>query len=258
MPRLIVAGISSQLAKKHKNYDPGLPRMWQFLVFKSDYDKPVLQTCWPRVIECANESSHGGAHILAFHHRREERRRFEDEVFAKHRLLWVDIRQMHSYGKPDFAGILLKLVEFEEQWRKSLRPTKDSPLMLPQAVFKARGEEAQIWARAQAVRRDNDTINDVGSLIRKFRQRYYTRRGLWRRWIDEEGKVFTNDKSLHASVPADRRWKFTFEPEVGFHFDVAGPGGREFSLLDASGALSRPARYFNVDFHGYLRPKDRS
>lgn len=212
-------------------------------------DKPILRLCWSNVLRIADESSHDGAHIVAVHNVASQRPLFETDVFARHRLLWIDQEEMFKcYGTAAFTTILEEKIDFEERWRAELRPTIDKPLMLPHSVFKAKGRPSAIWERAQNVRIGFDDMDDINSLIQHFRKRYHTKEGYW---VDEEGRRFK--RGYHAPrVPPVRRWKFTVQVPLGFHFDVSREGNQEFSLCDASGVV-RTYRHANVDCHGHVR-----
>ncbi len=61
-----------------------------------------------------------GVHILAFHWQEDERSTFVPDIYARHRLVWLDRSALASYGRKEFMDYLNKVVSFEESWRREL------------------------------------------------------------------------------------------------------------------------------------------
>ena len=213
--------------------------------------KSDLNTCWSDVLWHADEPSHGGAHIFAFHGTESQRGEFEASVYGRHRLVWLDQSDLLVYGTKRFSTKIKSLIDFEQMWRGSVRP-KDvrSPLILPECSFETTGAVSDTWKRAHRVRIGHDEIPSVASLIGLFRERHYSK-GCW---IDVHARRFDPGASRHGvHVPRERRWKFALEVPEGFHFDVQAERGQPFTIRDAQGAIRKYLAYTNVDCHGYVR-----
>ncbi|MGB2694435.1 MAG: hypothetical protein WBD55_04510 [Dehalococcoidia bacterium] len=185
----------------------------------------------------ADEAGHDGAHIVAVHTPESGRKDFENAVFARHRLVWLDTRDMFNlYGTPEFTDQLLApIVEFEKEWRASIRPSLACPLMLPGSTFKAVGKPAEIWRRAQHVRISFDSLDNVKGFVKLFRERYYKGDGVW---VDEGGTEYTRDKSGHRiHTPAERRWKYTVDVSEGVHFDMIDRHTNKHENIDCHGHI---------------------
>jgi hypothetical protein len=250
MVRLIIAGVSQGLVTRHKGYRLPIDG-WEVLFCHSRSFKSDLKTCWKEVLKLADESSHDGAHIIAFHSLAEERPEFEDTVYGRHRLVWPDQSRLADYGTTAFLDLVSSLVQFEEQWRAHVRPRNTtSPVILPESSFEAAHQLCDVWRRAHRVRLGHDRLMVVGDLMRRFRGEHYSK-GCW---VDTRARRFDPRGARHGlHCPAERRWKFTFEVPLGFHFDVTTGGGGAFSLRDAEGTVCTYTAYANVDCHGYVR-----
>lgn len=249
MPLVVLAGVSQAVVTRHKRYEISTPG-WTLVRCDSRTTKSDLRTCWKDVVRYTEDSGAEGAHILAFHHRDDERDLFEDDIYSRHRLVWVDRMSLGFYGSNAFDQFIQRTLQFESVWRAGIRPTIDSPLMLPETCFHAHSIVKEVWVRAHRLGIDNDDINAVNLLIKRFRQDHHDR-GCW---IDGRSHRFTPAEAKHGlHVDASRRHKFTYEIPKGFHFDVRASNGREFTIRDHTGASWQFRRYTNVDSHGHMR-----
>lgn len=251
MPRLIVAGISQGVVQRHKGvYRPELDG-WEVIFCHSMKFKSDLGSCWGEVLTLANQSPSSGTHIFAFNYIEDERPKFKRDIYARHRLIWLDQSSLAFYGTDRFTDTLRERTRFEEEWRATLRPEDvRSALMLPETTFEANSNLDALWKRAQNVRRGRDDILQVGKLMEHFRT-YHYRRGLW---IDRRQRRFDPGGPRHAvHVPTEQNWKYTFRVPAGFHFDVSREDPPDFSLTDCKGTVHTFRRYTNVDCHGYVR-----
>ncbi len=224
---------------------------WNVHLCPSRTPKSDLFSCWNDVLSLANESSHGGAHILAFHNVWGDHEFFDAKVYGRHRLVWLDSSDLATYGTEAFAARIQTLAKFEETWRDSIRP-KDprSPLLLPEPCFEPKPDLCGVWRQAHKLRRDRGRIAEVVALIERFREDHYSK-GCW---VDDGGRVFDPGATRHAiHVPPGRRWKFAFEIPPGFHFDVRMRKGGDLSICDSEGVRYRFTTYTNVDCHGHIR-----
>ena len=251
MARLIVAGISQGVVQRHKGaYQPELDG-WEVILCHSMKFKSDLRSCWSDVLTLANQAPIGGTHIFAFHYQESARPDFERDVYARHRLIWLQQSSLADYGTERFTNTLREVARFEEEWRASLRPEDvRAALILPEKTFEARPNVDALWKRAQKVRRGSDDVLRVSKLMERFRTEHYLK-GCW---IDLRGRRFDPGGARHAlHVPTERHWKYTFRVPDGFHFDVSREGSDSFSLRDCEGTVYDFRRHTNVDCHGYVR-----
>lgn len=250
MTRLILAGISQGVVQRHKGYRPELDG-WDLVLCHSRKAKSDLWSCWGEVLTLARESPDSGAHIFAFHNVASERREFERDIYARHRLIWLDQSSLAFYGTDRFTDTLQELARFEEEWRARLRPEDvRSALMLPEITFETVSNLDALWKRAQKVRRGRDDILKVRKLMEHFRTDHY-RKGLWN---DRRQRRFDPGGPRHGvHIPTEQNWKYTFRVPAGFHFDVSREDSADFSLTDCKGTVHTFRCYTNVDCHGYVR-----
>ena len=127
MPHLILAGIPQQLAKRP--YELAIAGWTVAKIPTRGAGPPSLDSCWKRVLSLANNSAEG-CHVVAYHRKREERKRFFREIRNLHRLVWIGSELLDLYGTDDFTSGIRLLAEFELKWRQALRPGgPDSPLL---------------------------------------------------------------------------------------------------------------------------------
>lgn len=116
-----------------------------------------------------------------------------------------------------------------------------------------------IWGACKACKAPN-AVDDAAKLIDKFcRQHKRTITGEGRyasrtEWVDDANLKFDHRGERHGPAPFPRGWKYSFEGEEGFHYDVEHFSKRPFNI---TGALAKRAitagDYVNIDCHGYFR-----
>ena len=254
MPRLIIAGLGKGIIERVKAFEPDI-KPWDVRFIPSEVPKSDLNSCWPAVLIAANELQHEGAHILAFHNNIDQREQFEREIVAQHRLVWVDKDVATGWGSAESDKRLHELAAFELEWRALIRPRGvSSPLMLPESAFKAKRAVSPMWAKAQRVQIDRDTLETVAILVNRFRQshRQADQKNAWK---DTGGRLFAGPRPehWHGDYPSNRRRKFTFLIPQGFHYDVTKARGGTFAITDQAGRRQPAGQHINVDCHGHLR-----
>ena len=251
MPLLIVAGVSQPLVIRNKAFRVQVPG-WDVHLIHSRSNKSDLWTCWEDVLHDADTAHETGVHIFAFHYVEDERRDFDQIIYARHRLTWLDRETLQLYGQPAFTNTLKDLVCFEEDWRGKVRPQDyNSPLILPEHTFTPAVEYQDIWSRTQRVRVGRDDLDGLAGLIKRFKNHHYSS-GVWH---DTRGLLFDSGGARHGlHIDPGKRWKFTYMVPSAFHYDVKHSRAEQsFRILDYVGVEYRFDVYTNVDCHGYIR-----
>ena len=250
MPHSIIAGIPLPLIRQSKKFLPTVPG-WSIQVVPAA-KRADLSTCWNQVLAHANGSSDDGTHILAYHKPEKERPYYESTVYSRHRLIWLDHATLGLYGTSYFTTAINKILQFEAEWRETLRPRGvSSPLMLPESSFDPMRHVRDLWQRSHQVRIGRDKLESVHRLTDSFRAAH--RRPMC--WVDVKERIFDYTGERHAlHVDSARLWKFTFRVPDGFHFDVTCTGSaRSLLLRDYNGATRSFRTHANIDCHGYFR-----
>ena len=224
---------------------------WSVHVIPShDQKKSNLDRIWKRVIDWADESDSDGIHLFLSHHRESEYPAFEDKISQSYRIVWIPSEVSKIYGTDLFAEWIYFELEFEERWRATIRPTVESPLLLPETGFLARDSVRSMWCRVRGVRPHKDDLIAVHNVITRFRTQHRTSNG----WLDGRRLVFSRGPS-HGGyhLPKWRRTKFTFNLPDGFHFDVRHNTGSTFRISNESGKFLTFDEYTNIDAHGHVR-----
>lgn len=214
---------------------------------KCDFDrisKRVLAS-----LDKAETSTHDGVHLFVVHDG--PRGQLKRDLRSKcYRVVWLPPAAARRYGQPEFDKELGDLLAFENSWRTSVRPSVDSPLLLPEGKFAAEDSTKDMWGRVYGVRPGKDDLGAVAQTVSRFRRRHRHHRG----WRDTADLVFVSQE-LHGihGLPTWRRRKFTFAAPEGFHFNVAHERGRQFEFASADGARASYSSHTNVDPFGYVR-----
>jgi hypothetical protein len=201
------------------------------------------------------------AHVIGFSAQR-SRQDISDRIKSFFRFRWFDhslLRYLGSSDPSEFVRGITSVLEEESEWAKCVKP-KDtsSPLLLPESSFVPERAQLNLWRHAYAY---GDAGNIIGAekAIKSFEKSHNRKvnSGSFRsyKWIDRKDRVFDQDGPRHGVAPFPRGWKYSYQIEEGFHFDVTHLEGHEFVLIDANGRenLVKRASYLNLDPHGYVR-----
>ncbi len=225
---------------------------WSIQIIPSnDTKKPDLNGIWKRAMQCAGDSGADGVHMLLAHYRDDERPCFKQKAGHSYRVIWISSGMSRKYGTDTFDEEIKNLLDFEDVWRKVIRPTLNSPLLLPETAFSAQHSVTDMWRRSRNVSREKDDVQHVKDVAQRFRKHHSKRK---HRWQDTEGLTFsrrTDHGGMH--LPSCRRKKLTFNLPDGFHFDVRHDKGRPFFVNDERRGRHKFVKYTNIDPHGYLR-----
>ena len=226
---------------------------WNVRTFAGqEYDRCDFARIAKRVLDVADgeeTSGHDGVHLLIAHEG--DRSRFHRDLRDRcYRVVWLPPYLAKQYGRRSFDDLLHGVLQFERSWRKSVRPTIDSPLLLPENQFSAEPSTKDMWSRAFRVCRERDEIQAVKQTIARFRVRHHYQRS----WRDVNELLFRRGEPSHGGrgLPSWRWRKFTFQLPAGHHFDVRHARDRPFEMAGADGT-SRHRVYANVDAYGYVR-----
>ena len=198
----------------------------------------------------AETSSHDGVHLIVAHEGHRDQFK-EDLRFRCYRVAWLPPASAKQYGDPAFEDALCNLLAFEASWRTTLRPTINSPLLLPEGQFAAEDSTKDMWERVFGVGQTKDDLGAVEETIARFRRHHRHKQG----WRDTKALVFDRHGPPHGThgLPTWRRRKFTFALPAGFHFDVTHERGRRFELTPAEGTRESYHSHANIDAYGYAR-----
>ena len=198
----------------------------------------------------AETSSHDGVHLIVAHEGHRDQLK-EGLRLRCYRVAWLPEAVARQYGQPAFEKELCDLLAFEMSWRTTLRPSVDSPLLLPEEQFAAEGSTKDMWKRVFGVGQRKDGLGAVAKTVDRFRRRHRHKHG----WRDTKALVFDRHGPPHGThgLPTWRRRKFTFALPDGFHFDVTHEKERQFELTAADGMSQRYHSHANVDAYGYTR-----
>lgn len=246
-PLAVIAGIA--LSAYRRARDPVDRSGWTIHVIPSQSEhRHDLKGIWKKVMYHIDRAPHDGVHLFLAHGRESERPAFKELNERSYRAVWLPAETCRQYGQPAFRDALNRLMNFEEQWRGRIRPSVNSPLLLPEGAFAAARHVSEIWQRARLVHEKRDNMAHVANAVSRFRQEH------WRgsRWIDEQQLAFRRGSPHASHIPCWRKRKLTFDIPVGLHFDVWHERGRRFRLKGRAGWRDF-VEYTNVDPHGFIR-----
>lgn len=252
VPLAVIAGIPLGIYQRNPRNAALERNGWEVRIIPGhDRRRADLTGVWTRVVKAAGEAPDAGAHLLLAHDREDERPRFGKLLARKScRAVWLPRGLSRQYGAPDFQNAFDDFLNFEESWRSTVRPSIDSPLLLPETAFCAEPSVRDVWSRTRNVNRNRDRLDAVEKTIARFRDRH-RRRGCWR---DTRDLIFRRGAPHGGrSLPGWQCRKLTFSLPSGFHFDVKHRESQSFSISDRGGKMRRFTEYTNVDPHGFLR-----
>lgn len=246
-PLAVIAGVSLGAYRRARN--PIDRRGWTVLVIPSEReDKHDLRGIWKKVMGRIDQARCDGAHLFLLHGKDSERRTFKELRERSYRAVWLPADVCRQYGKSAFERALNDLLCFEEQWRDSIRPNLNSPLLLPEGVFRAARQASEAWKRARTVHAGRDDLRDVANVVARFREAHRRQS----HWIDERRLTYRHGTHHAIHVSDWRKRKLTFDIPAGFHFDVQHERSRPFTLRARDGSHDFD-QYTNVDPHGFVR-----
>ena len=254
LPLALVAGIPLGVYQRRQRQQQPSYDGWDLQTIPSQSHRkcdfgPISKRVFDRLDEAETSSDYDGVHLVAAHDG--PRDQFKPELRSKcYRVAWLSPAVARRYGQPEFEDELGDLLAFECSWRAYVRPSVDSPLLLPEGQFAAEGSTKDMWGRVYRVGRGKDDLAAVAETVSRFRRRHHHRHG----WRDTRELVFSR-QAPHGThgLPPWRRRKFTFALPDGFHFDVAHEQGAPFELTSAECASKSYRSHANIDAYGYAR-----
>lgn len=250
IPIAVIAGIPRG-AHQRARAKPVRPR-WNIRVIPSNQDRRAdLRGVWTNVMNVVDQAGSDGVHLILSHYLDDERPKFYELKSRSYRAVWLSRRLSSKYGHPDFNTAINEILAFEECWRDRIRPSINSPLLLPNNVFSASESVSNVWDRARRVHRGRDGLQAVENAIDRFRAIHWKDRG----WRDIKALVFARSPIPHGSHGIDlwQSKKLTFQLPTGTHFDVKHLRGGSFRVVDQHGNLHTFNQYTNIDPHGFVR-----
>lgn len=201
-----------------------------------------------------------GAHILAFSMQKsEDQRRLKEYLAPFFRFRWMSgslLRLVHG-DLNSFFTELGQVLDEEETWARSIKPTQSSsPLLLPECSFKVERGFRSPWELGS----DYGGIERIHSafegLLRFEIGHQLARPGHARCWVDRKRRIFDHSGPRHGIPDSlERQWRFSYQLEEGFHYDVTSQTEREFDLEDETGRLHHvpKGKHINQTPHGSVR-----
>lgn len=248
MATLILAGVPRGVFLRNKSFQVAVPG-WKVVWVKSKSDRVDVTNSWADVVAAADETE-DGAHILAFHSNQDSRAQFEDDIYARHRLIWLDKALLREYGSQSFNEALIHIAGFERDWREHIRPAHHGdPMILPESAFRPFGGFDDTWIRVQRVRDGWDDLTKLRTRLDRFTARHRILDG----WFDSRDLIFDGRGTRHGIAQKFWRWKYTFLVDQQFHFDVRHKHNSRFEVYDKKGKVHRINGYTNIDCHGHIR-----
>lgn len=172
---------------------------------KCDF-RHIAQRVFDHLDKAETSSSQHGVHLIVAHEGHHDQ--FKGDLRSRcYRVAWLPSAVARQYGQPAFDHVLGQLLAFESSWRRRLRPSVDSPLLLPEGQFAAEGSTKDMWGRVFGVSRSYDDLDAVAKAVERFRLRHNHQLG----WRDTKSLVFSR-QAPHGThgLPTWRRRKFTF------------------------------------------------
>jgi hypothetical protein len=219
----------------------------------------VTHELWPNnsnLLGLANDQAHDGAHILASYRLSDRqfasvKRQFEAIVADRHRVVWLDFAAFNSriVDAETFRERIASVLDFESKWRDQVRPSQNSPVLLPESSFDAHERVRKLWEWAKGVCKESAyTIEEVKALSERFRHEHHPRQ----HWVDAQERRFVAGR--HA-IPADRSrlWKLSYRVPDYFDWDVTDDREGKLRVRCVHRLDYSFSKHTNIDCHGYIR-----
>lgn len=218
---------------------------------KAEIDKRDLDKIFMKAADV------GGAHIIGFH------QVGESNVIAR------QIRPFFRFRKGDcgllwsvadsgekFCEHIQKALAEELEWRNHIKPiNKSSPLVLPQDVFTALPSFQTLWGDSEMFNREIEYFQNLAKKIDQFATTHtkFYKPNHPSFMVDRAGLVWKDAGPNHATPPFPLDWKYSYQLEPGFHFDVEHQQGKAFVLKDINGTAHsiKSGAHVNIDPHGH-------
>ena len=188
----VISGVPLAIHRRHRDYGRDVDKLldgWRATFIPSQTNRPSLQRIWPRVLSLIRSTNERGAHIIAYHSKISTRHKYEDESYAKHRLIWLPNDSLRLYGTECWLNLLREVLQFETNWRETIRPRDHrSSLMLPEVTFDPQRAYRDIWVRSQRVTREHDNL--YGKKRSRVFDAYVNVGSLWPRRLIELAKLY--------------------------------------------------------------------
>jgi hypothetical protein len=259
----ILVGIPSGhvgAAKTAISNNAALFQDWSIKYVPSNGKEPEIL---PRTINQAQEMAarYDDVHLFGFSAQK-NRNDLVRQIKPYFRFRWFPNELLRCLGSPDPSPFVQQLatdLQEEKEWAERVKPSNlDSPLLLPECSFRAAPKHRELWRHANAYG-NLENVAGAEKAIRGFRGAHHRKITLKKfttyKWVDEGNRIFDQDGPRHGIAPFPRNWKFSYQIEPGFHFDVTHTDERQFDLFDVNGIRCHveASAHLNIDPHGYVR-----
>lgn len=208
-------------------------------------------------------AKNGGAHVFGVDSRQPD---FSCDIRGSFRFRKVSSASIGKTGAGDYEPLIDELVgafEEEQYWIDNIKPQSyGSPLILPR-IFNSRNDLRAMWDQAESYN-NLDNLKAATRLIEIFpevhRKKIQEPRFKKNPWVCEREWIWKDDGARHGDPVFPDDWKYSYQLDDGFHYDVECLHKTKSSFVDADGVAHRLAKgYLNVTAQGRVRgekPKD--
>ena len=258
MPKFILAGFQRSL-KSHveKALKAGAARFgdWQPILMQGDDNKlpAISQKLAEKILEEA--AKHGGAHVFGVEARAPD---FARTIRDHFRFRRVSAAAVGKTGGGDYEPLIEELVaafDEEQYWIANIKPQDyNSPLVLP-SIFKARRDLVPLWELAESYN-SLDNLWAAAQLIGTFPAAHRRKIPRFKKdpWVCERDWIWRDDGARHGQAVFPDDWKYSYQLDDGFHFDVECLHKTKTSFSDSAGkSHGLPKGYLNVTAQGWIR-----
>ncbi len=256
MPTALIAGLPQSMIPRVKNILHGcaLPAGWTIKFAAGSNAKRASVGCDGLEDIVGHMSSTESPHIMALTESRNERNEVERRLTPHFRLRWLPSEPFVRQSQ-DIVALIQDAILEEDKWRIRVLPRDEKHVLVLPHIFDSSCKDGglTIWQRATRWG-DEGLIRAAERLIARF-EGIHQKKG--KVCHDARGLAWNHAGQRHGDIPIPRNWKFSLKLPESFHFDVAYPSPKEYSINDALGrrhtASKGPLHHLNIDAHGYVR-----
>lgn len=256
MPVALIAGLPQGMIGriKSKLKSARLPVGWEIRFAPGSSAKRPSVGCDALEDIVGHMNASERPHIIGVTDFREQRAEVARRLVPHFRVRWLasDIFLAQSQEMVDLTQAA---VEEEAEWIARVLPADEKHALVLPAIFDTSCKDGAmtIWERA-ATWGDESLIKAAERLVGRFNSVHRKRGQICH---DGRGLAWNHAGQRHGGIPVPRNWKFSLKLPDGFHFDVAYPAPKEYSITDAVGvrhtASKGPTHHLNIDAHGHVR-----
>ena len=258
MPTFILAGFQRSLRSHlEKAVKAGAGRFgdWTPVLMQGDEDKrsSITRKFARKIIEKA--AAHDGAHVFGVESRDPD---FVDVIRENFRFRRVTAAAVGKTGAGDFEPLIQELLAAfveEQYWIDNIKPQDyGSPLILPR-IFHAQANLAAMWDQAESYN-NMPNLEAAAQLVKSFAGAHRQKVEGFKKnpWVCKRDWVWQDDGDRHGTPVFPDDWKYSYQLDDGFHYDVSSKNKTKTSFSDRAGkGHPLPKGYLNVTAQGWVR-----